>query len=48
MGSYKWGFIRRATVVITQVRGLITPLITTHKPPSSEDYIEENRHRGLN
>ena len=37
MGSYKWGFISRVsrvTRVITHIRGLITPLITTHEPPS--------------
>ena len=27
--------ISRVTIVITQIRGLITPLITTHEPPSS-------------
>ena len=35
MGShkrdYKWG----VTIIITHIRGLITPLITTHEPPSS-------------
>ena len=28
------GVISRVTIVITQIRGLITPLLTTHKPPS--------------
>ena len=28
------GVISRVTIVITQVRGPITPLITTHEPPS--------------
>ena len=28
------GVISRVTIVITQIRGLITPLITTHEPPS--------------
>ena len=28
------GFISRVTIVISQIRGLITPLITTHEPPS--------------
>ena len=28
------GLISRATIVITQIKGLITPLITTHEPPS--------------
>ena len=47
MGSYKWGdkgcrgsigfrvVIRGVTILITHIRGLITPLITTHEPPSS-------------
>ena len=26
--------ISRVTVLITHIRGLITPLITTHEPPS--------------
>ena len=30
------GVIGKVTIVITHVRGLITPLITTHEPPSSE------------
>ena len=34
MGSYKW-VISRVTIVITHLRGLITPLITTHEPPSN-------------
>ena len=29
------GVISRVTIVITQIRGHITPLITTHEPPSS-------------
>ena len=28
------GVISRVTFVITQIRGLLTPLITTHEPPS--------------
>ena len=28
------GVISRATVTITHIRGLITPLIATHEPPS--------------
>ena len=28
------GVISRVTLLITHVRGLITPLITTHEPPS--------------
>ena len=26
--------ISRVTILITQIRGLLTPLITTHEPPS--------------
>ena len=29
--------IRRITIVITYFRGLITPLITTHEPPSRDE-----------
>ena len=29
------GVISRVTTVIAHIRGLITPLITTHEPPSS-------------
>ena len=28
------GVISRVTIVITHIRGLITPLITPHEPPS--------------
>ena len=30
MGGYKWGY-KWVTVLITHIRGLITPLKTTHK-----------------
>ena len=33
MGSYKWVIIRVA-IILTHIRGLVTPLITTHEPPS--------------
>ena len=33
MGSYK-GVISRITIVIRHIRGRITPVITTHEPPS--------------
>ena len=36
MGSYKW-VMGRVTTLITHTRGLITPLRTTHEPPSSQD-----------
>ena len=28
------GVISKVTIVITHIRGLITPLISTHEPPS--------------
>ena len=34
MGSFIRGLISRVTVVINHIKGLITPLITTHEPPS--------------
>ena len=33
MGSYKW-VISWVTVNISHIRGVITPSITTHEPPS--------------
>ena len=30
------GVISRVTIVVTQIMGLTTPLITTHEPPSRE------------
>ena len=30
------GVIIRVTIAITQIRGLITPLFTTHEPPSRD------------
>ena len=35
MGSYKWGYISGVTIVVAHIKGLITPFITTHEPPSS-------------
>ena len=29
------GAISKVTIIITHIRGLITPLTTTHEPPSS-------------
>ena len=29
------GVIFKVTIVVTHIRGLITPLITTHEPPSA-------------
>ena len=36
------GAISRVTIVITQIRRLITPLITTHEPPSS--FVKRGSH----
>ena len=41
MGSYKVGVISRVPVVITHIRGLITPLITTREPPSNPEESPE-------
>ena len=35
MGRYKWSYKYRVTIILTNIRGLMTPLITTHEPPSS-------------
>ena len=38
MGSYNLiisGVISRVTMIITQIRGIISLLITTHEPPRS-------------
>ena len=29
------GFISKVSIIITNIRGPITPLITTHEPPSN-------------
>ena len=34
MGSHKWGY-KLVPIVLTHIRGLITPLITTREPPSN-------------
>ena len=34
MGSYDYRVISRVSVVITYMRGLATPFITTREPPS--------------
>ena len=36
MGIVISGVISRVTIVITPIRGLISPFITTHEPPSIE------------
>ena len=41
--------ISRETILITHMRGLITPLITTHEPPSSggtTSWADEARQLG--
>ena len=30
------GVISRVTIILLHIRGLITPLLTTHEPPSSQ------------
>ena len=42
MGSYKW-VISRATILLTNIRGLVALLISTHEPPSRAG-ISENIH----
>ena len=34
MGTYTWGYNSEATILITLIRGLLTPPITAHEPPS--------------
>ena len=34
MGVFDSRVISKITIVITYIRGLISPLITTHEPPS--------------
>ena len=41
------GVISRITLVITRIRGLITPLTTTHEPPSKA-LLELGRQKGRN
>ena len=43
------GVISRVTIVATQFRGLITPLITTHEPPSgaTHDAMSQPPYRGF-
>ena len=33
------GVISKATIIITHIRGLITPLRTTHAPPSTGSFL---------
>ena len=42
------GVISRVTIVITHIRGLITPLITTHEPPSTPGQLNEQRESKTN
>ena len=34
MGTYTWGYNSEATILITLIRGLLTPPIIAHEPPS--------------
>ena len=36
------GDISRVTILITHIRGLTTPLITTHEPPSRHEAFLQN------
>ena len=36
------GVVSRITIIITHIRGLISPLITTHEPPSGLSSIQGN------
>ena len=35
------GFTSRVTILITHIRGPITPLITTHEPPSTASNLSQ-------
>ena len=39
MGSYISRVVSRLTMVITYIGGLVTPLITTHEPPSKPELL---------
>ena len=39
------GVISRVTIIMTHIRGLITPLITTHEPPSRDWQVREEGAR---
>ena len=39
------GVLIRVTIIITHIRGLITPLITTHEPPSTTSRVGSLRLR---
>ena len=42
------GVIIRVTILISHVRGLITPLITTHEPPSTRIILsKDSKELGL-
>ena len=38
------GAISRVTILITRIRGRITPLITTHEPPSGGRHVKTEFH----
>ena len=40
------GVISRATIIMTYIRGLIAPLITTHEPPSRGQDFGLSRSQG--
>ena len=41
------GVVSRVTVIITHIRGLITPLITTHEPPSRRAALQTDYNTDL-
>ena len=45
MGGGSWvlinGVMIRVTILISHIRGLITPLLTTHEPPSRGSLVLE-------
>ena len=45
MGSFTW-VTTQVSIVITHIGGLITPLVTSHEPPSIESKIATRRSPG--
>ena len=44
--SYKWGR-SRVSIFRTHISGLITPLITTHEPPSTDEITGPGHNAGV-
>ena len=47
MGSYKWGYTSD-NYTYNPIRGLISPLITTHEPPSRVEALREAWFHDIN